>query len=102
MRNFVAISVATGLLLAAGSAVADAELFKRSNCMACHAIDQKRLGPSMKEVAAKYKGDKTAAAKLAKRIQEGGVGVWGQMPMPVQSQVSDADAKTVVKYILSL
>ncbi len=83
------------------SAVADAELFKRSNCMACHAIDQKRLGPSMKEVAAKYKGDKTAAAKLAKKIQKGGVGVWGQMPMPVQSQVSDADAKTLAKYILS-
>jgi cytochrome c len=56
----------------------------------------------MTSIADKYRGDNTAAAKLAKKIQQGGVGVWGQMPMPMQSQVSDADAKTLAEYILSL
>jgi len=98
----VAVGLASSGLFSAGSAFANEELFKKSNCMACHAIEQKRLGPSMKQVAAKYDGDSTAADRLAKKIREGGVGVWGQMPMPPQPQVSEADAKTLVEYILTI
>ena len=102
MRKVAIVWAACGFFFAAGSAVADAELLKKSNCMACHAIDQKRFGPPLKEVAAKYSDDSTAAGMLAKKIQTGGVGVWGQLPMPAQPQVSDADAKTLAEYILSL
>jgi cytochrome c len=102
MRKVAAICVASGLLVSAGPAFADADLFRKSNCMACHALDQKRVGPSLKEMAAKYSGDRTAAARLAKKIQAGGVGVWGQMPMPPQPQVSDADAVKLAEYVLSI
>lgn len=70
--------------------------------MACHAIDQKRVGPSMKQVAAKYSGDSGAAEMLAKKIRNGGVGVWGEMPMPPQPQVSEEDAKALAEFILSI
>lgn len=102
MRKAVLGSLAAGTLLACGSALASEELFKKSNCMACHAIDQKRLGPSMKEVAAKYSGDSGAAERLAKKIRSGGSGVWGEMPMPPQTQVSEEDAKVLAEYILSI
>ena len=102
MHKFVALSAVCGLLMLAGSAFADADMLKKFNCMACHAIDQKRFGPPLKDVAAKYADDTSATAMLAKKIQLGGSGVWGQLPMPAQSQVSDADAKTLAEYILSL
>jgi cytochrome c len=102
MRNAVVVGIASGLLLCAGSAFADADLFRKSNCMACHAVDQKRFGPSLKDVAAKYSGDSKAEAMLAKKIQTGGAGVWGQVPMPAQPQVNDADAKALAAYILSI
>ena len=102
MHKIAVVCATFGLLVSAGSAVADADLFRKSNCMACHSIDKKVLGPSLKDVAVKYAGDTSAAAMLAKKIQVGGAGVWGQMPMPAQSQVSDADAKTLAEYILSL
>lgn len=102
MRTFMAFGIAGGLLFSAIPAVADADLVKKFNCAACHAVDSKRLGPSLKEVAVKYNGDSSAAATLAKKIQVGGAGVWGQLPMPAQPQVSDADAKTLAEYILSL
>ena len=102
MRRVLAVCVASSFLFAAGSAVADAELFKKSNCMACHAVDQKRFGPSLKEVAAKYNGDATAADKLAKKIKAGGSGVWGQVPMPPQPQVSETDAVKLAEYVLSI
>lgn len=102
MRKVLAVCIASGLLFSAGSAFADADLFRKSNCMACHAVDQKRFGPSLKDVAAKYSGDSSAVGMLAKKIQVGGAGVWGQVPMPPQSQVSDADAKALAEYILSI
>lgn len=102
LTRAVALGLATGGVLSAAPAEASEELFKKSNCMACHAIDQKRLGPPMKDVAAKYKGDATAAERLAQKIRAGGSGVWGEMPMPPQTQVSEADAKTLAQYILSL
>lgn len=102
MRKVLIVWMAGVGLFSAGSAAADDEMLKKFNCMACHAIDQKRLGPPLKNVAARYAGDTGAAAMLAKKIQAGGAGSWGQMPMPAQPQVSDADAQTLAEYILSL
>ena len=102
IRKALAVALASSGLFSTGSAFANEELFKKSNCMACHALEQKRLGPSMKQVAAKYDGDSSAVDRLAKKIREGGGGVWGQMPMPPQSQVTEADAKTLAEYILTI
>ncbi len=82
-------------------AFAQLDLAQKSGCTACHAIDKKLVGPGYKEVAAKYKGDKTAQAKLEEKVKKGGVGVWGQVPMPPNSQVSDADIKKLVAWVLS-
>lgn len=101
MRKAKTAMLVIGCLLSA-AASADEELFKRSNCMACHAIDQKRLGPSMKQVAAKYVGDSSAVDNLAKKIRAGGGGVWGEMAMPPQPQVSEDNAKLLAQYIMTL
>ena len=90
------------LALASLPAVANEELAKKNACTACHAIDKKLVGPAYKDVANKYRGDKTAEAKLVEKVKKGGVGVWGQVPMPPNSTVSDADIKTLVKWVLSL
>jgi cytochrome c len=97
-------SVLAAGLCAAGSAQAqDAmALLTKYGCTACHAVDKKVVGPAYNEVAAKYKGDAGAAAKLAAKVKAGGVGVWGQVPMPPNPTVTDADLKTMVSYILSL
>ncbi|MCU0950082.1 MAG: c-type cytochrome [Burkholderiaceae bacterium] len=84
-----------------GAALASADLAKAKNCLACHAADKKVVGPSYKDVAAKYASDKDAVAKLAKKIREGGVGNWGQIPMPANPQVSDAEAQTLARWVLS-
>ena len=96
-------ALAAGALVAVPAAAADAnlDLATKSGCMACHAVDKKVVGPAYKEVAAKYKGDKGAAAKLEKKVKEGGQGVWGQVPMPPNSHVSDADIKKLVAWVLS-
>lgn len=91
----------TGSAVAADAAKAEA-LLKQHNCTQCHGIDKKILGPGYKDVAKKYKGQKDAAAMLAKKVKEGSKGVWGQIPMPPNDKVSDADIKTLVEYILSL
>jgi cytochrome c len=85
----------------AGTANASLELATKSQCMACHAVDKKVVGPSYKEVAAKYKGDKTAEAKLFEKVKKGGSGVWGPVPMPPNTAVKDEDIKTLVKWVLS-
>ena len=77
-------------------------LAQKSGCIACHAVDKKVIGPSYKEVAAKYKADKDAATKLAGKVKAGGQGVWGPVPMPPNPQVSDADIKLLVGWVLSL
>ncbi|MBS0542249.1 MAG: c-type cytochrome [Proteobacteria bacterium] len=100
MKVFVAAAVAAGLLSAA-PAFANADLAKAKNCLACHAVDKKLVGPAYKDVAAKYAGQKDAAAMLATKIQKGGVGAWGQVPMPPNPQVNDAEAKQLVEWILS-
>ena len=70
--------------------------------MACHAIDKKLVGPAYKDVAAKYTGQKDAADKLALKVMKGGTGVWGAIPMPANPQVSEAEAKQLVQWVLSL
>ncbi|HTN49172.1 MAG TPA: c-type cytochrome [Burkholderiaceae bacterium] len=100
MKHVVALA-ALGLAVASGPVFAQAELAKQKNCLACHAIDKKLVGPAYKDVAAKYKGDKDAAARLAKKIREGGVGVWGQVPMPANPQVNEQEAMSLAKWVLS-
>jgi cytochrome c len=92
---------AIGLTFVSGAAFANAELAKAKNCLACHTADKKLVGPSYKDVAAKYASDKDAVAKLAKKIRDGGVGVWGQVPMPANPQVSEAEAQTLAKWVLT-
>jgi cytochrome c len=96
--------IALGLALAsmfASPAFANADLAQKKNCLACHAADKKVIGPSYKDVAAKYVGQKDAADKLAQKILKGGSGVWGAVPMPANPQVNDAEAKTLATWVLS-
>jgi len=86
---------------AAAPAYAQEELAKKYNCFACHAVDKKLVGPAYKDVAAKYRDDKGAEAKLFDKVKKGGQGVWGQVPMPPNSQVPDADIHSLVKWVLS-
>jgi cytochrome c len=93
--------VIVSLFLVATPAMADESLLKKNNCMACHAVDKKLVGPSYKNVADKYHGQTNAADKLAKKIRAGGSGVWGSIPMPANPQVSETDAKTMANFILN-
>jgi cytochrome c len=83
-------------------AFADMELAKKSNCLACHAVDTKLVGPAYKEVAAKYAGQKDAVATLTDHILKGSTGRWGAIPMPANTQVSEGDAKKLAAWVLSL
>lgn len=83
------------------SALADADLAKKKNCLACHAVDNKVVGPGYKEIAKKYAGQ-DASGKLAAKIRQGGAGVWGVVPMPANPQVSEAEAKQLASWILTL
>jgi cytochrome c len=95
-------------LLASGSAnavltTAAAEaMMKKDGCSACHAVDKKIVGPAYVDVAAKYKADKDAVAKLAKKVKEGSTGVWGPIPMPPNAATSEADIKELVTWIMTL
>ena len=101
--TFVIMTAACTLLSVPSLGVAapdGAPLALKYNCQACHAVDKKLVGPSLKDVAAKYAGDKGALAKLEKKVKAGGSGVWGAIPMP-PNNVPDADLKTLVEWILS-
>ncbi|MFW5329339.1 c-type cytochrome [Hydrogenophaga aromaticivorans] len=82
-------------------AMADEALAKSKNCMACHAVDKKLVGPAYKDVAKKYAGNAKAADMLAEKVVKGGSGVWGAIPMPANPQVSAAEAKKLVAWVLS-
>ena len=101
MKKSLILAALAGAV-AAAPAFANEELAKKNACTACHAIDKKIVGPAYKEVAAKYRGDKGAEAKLIEKVKKGGVGVWGQVPMPPNTTVKDEDIKTLVKWVLSL
>ncbi len=97
-RILFAMAVA---MTATAPAFADQALATAKNCMACHAVDKKLVGPSYKDVAAKYGSDKTAVDKLAAKIMKGGSGVWGPVPMPANAQVNDAEAKKLAAWIMT-
>jgi cytochrome c len=99
MKKFVLALAMTAA--AAAPAFADLALATSKNCMACHAVDKKLVGPSYKDVAAKYKADKSAVDKLATKIVKGGSGVWGAVPMPANPQVNEAEAKKLAAWVLS-
>ena len=99
--KFGMIAVAGLLVAGAANAAGEVELATKSGCLACHAVDHKVIGPAYKDVAAKYKGDATAATKLYAKVKAGGGGVWGQIPMPPNAQVSDKDIKTIVDWVLT-
>lgn len=90
------------LVLLSAPAFADQKLATEKNCLACHAIDKKVVGPAYKDVAAKYAGQKDAADKLAAKIMKGGSGVWGVVPMPANTQVNEAEAKKLAAWVLTL
>ena len=100
MKAILSLLAVAGLL-SAGAAQADEALAKSKGCLACHAVDKKLVGPSYKDVAKKYAGDKTAEAKLVDKVKKGGSGVWGPVPMPPNAAVSDDDLHKLVKWVLS-
>lgn len=102
MKLLPSLLTGTALTLAALSpALANLELAQKKACMACHGVDKKIVGPSYLDVAKKYKGQKDAEAKLVQKVLKGGGGVWGTMPMPANAQVTEAEAKQLVKWILA-
>ena len=104
MKTPILLAAALTALLAV-PAQASMELAQKKSCMACHATDKKLVGPSYKDVAAKYAGQKDAVAQLAERIQKGSVpgkGNWGAIPMPANPQVSADEAKQLATWVLSI
>lgn len=100
MNRSLLLCLAVGVL-ASNAAMASPELAKAKNCMACHAVGNKVVGPSFKDVAVKYAGQKDAEDKLTQKVLKGGAGVWGSVPMPANAQVSEAEARTLVKWIMA-
>jgi len=97
----VAIATLAAGIAASTPAMADLALAAAKNCMGCHAVDKKVLGPSYKDVAKKYAGQKDAVDKLAVKIIKGGSGVWGPVPMPAHPQVNEADAKKLAAWVMA-
>ena len=100
-RTLFAIASVSAMLAVSTPALADLQLATAKNCMACHAVDKKLVGPSYKEVAVKYAGQKDAVAKLSAKVIKGGSGVWGPVPMPANAQVTPDEAKKLVDWILA-
>ena len=100
-KAFIALGLAA--MTMSGAAMADLDLAKKSGCLACHSIEKKIVGPAWKDVAAKYKGDADAKARLVAKVKKGGKGVWGPAPMPPYSpRVADADIEKLVDFVLGL
>ncbi len=96
------LTLAATLLAVTGSVAADQKLAQQKSCLSCHQIDRKVIGPAYKDVANRYKGDDGAEARLAEKIQKGGKGNWGTIPMPPNGSVSPEEAATLAKWVLSL
>ena len=102
MSNLIKLLTLVLLVGASGMAKADYDLLQKKNCFACHAMDKRKYGPNFKEISVRYGTDKNAVNVIAQKIKAGGSGVWGLDMMPPQPQVSDAEAGTLAKYILSI
>lgn len=101
MKKPLIALIVSGLALAS-TAQANEKLAQANGCTACHTMDKKVIGPSFKDIAAKYRANKGAEAELAKKVKAGGKGVWGDIPMPANAHVKDEDIKTIVHWILSI
>ena len=101
MKLSTALFAASVTMLAAAPALASEDLATKKNCLTCHQLQAKSVGPAFKDVAAKYAGQKDAADKLAQKVIKGGSGVWGQIPMPPNA-VSEAEAKQLVSWVLTV
>jgi cytochrome c len=102
MKRALLAMAALSVLSVPALAADEMALAQSKNCMACHAVDKKLVGPAYKDVAAKYAGQKDAVDKLAAKIMKGGSGVWGPVPMPANAQVNEAEAKRLAAWVLSL
>jgi len=102
MRFFVTVAAAAALIPAVAAANDYEALAKKYNCLACHQLDKKSVGPAYKDIAKKYKGQADARAKLAEKVKKGGQGVWGPVPMPPNAAVPDKDVKELVEWILKM
>ncbi|SDA45820.1 cytochrome c [Janthinobacterium sp. 344] len=100
-RSMMLVGVLAVSALSSQVAMANPDLAKAKNCMACHAVSTKLVGPAFKDVAAKYAGQKDAENKLVAKVMKGGSGTWGAIPMPANPQVSDAEAHTLIKWVLA-
>ena len=103
MRSFIVGIAAAGLMVSGCAFAVDMpEIARQKKCVVCHAVEKKVVGPSWTDVAKKYKGDVGAKARLVTKTMKGGVGVWGDMPMPPTPSFSEAEAGTLVDFILGL
>lgn len=102
VRTALALLCGLGAFASSGQTVVDDELYKSKNCFACHRVDRNHLGPAFKNVAAKYADEQGAEARLVQKIREGSTGVWGTTPMPAQAQVTQDEAVTLARWILTL
>jgi len=100
MKYSFLVCLAVGALVS-NAAMANADMAKAKNCMACHAVANKVVGPAFKDVAAKYAGQKDAEDKLTQKVLKGSTGTWGSIPMPANAQVNEAEARTLVKWVLT-
>jgi len=101
LHTLIATSLIAAGVMVSAPALADMALAKKSNCLACHTVDKKLVGPAYRDIAKKYAGDKTAEAHLIEKVKKGGKGVWGPIPMPPNAAVKDADIATLVKWVLA-
>ena|ERR1700690_2730281 len=102
MKTLIATGTAVMLMALSGAVSADLALAQKNACMSCHGVDKKIVGPAYKDVAAKYRGDKGAEARLFAKVKAGGKGVWGPVPMPPNPQVKDEDLHKILQWVLSL
>lgn len=100
MKRFLMCAIFLSVL-GSSSALADADLAKSRNCMACHSVQAKLVGPAFKDVAAKYAGQEDARNKLVQTVLKGGKGNWGPLPMPANPQLSETEAQSLVKWVLA-
>jgi cytochrome c len=101
MKSVLICGLMAGALMMSTSAMADLAMAKKEGCTACHSVDKKLVGPSYRDVAKKYAGDKGAQAKLEEKVRKGGSGVWGAIPMTPHPNIKEADLKSLVKWILA-
>ena len=101
MKRVIAACAMSAAMALCGAAQANEKLAQSSGCMTCHGVDKKIIGPTYKDIAAKYRSDKSAQASLEKKVKAGGKGVWGDIPMPPNAHLKDEDIKTLVAWVLA-